>query len=69
GKTVFTQTTSRPCDNAVICGDAIARTPEAQAASPEGRAAGRDALAEIRGGMARPYDALQAEARSYLQIR
>ncbi|VWC26857.1 hypothetical protein BLA23254_06114 [Burkholderia lata] len=69
GKTVFTQTTSRPCDNAVICGDDIARNPEAQAASPEVRAAGRDALAEIRGWMARPYDALQAEARSYLQIR
>ncbi|AOL06210.1 MULTISPECIES: hypothetical protein [Burkholderia] len=69
GKTVFTQTTSRPCDDAVICGDDVARNPEAQAASPDVRAAGRDALAEIRGWMARPYDALQAEARSYLQFR
>lgn len=69
GKTVFTQTTSRPCDDAVFCGDDVADNPEAQAVSGAVRAAGRDALAEIRGWMAQPYDALLAEARSYLQFR
>ncbi|VWD03170.1 hypothetical protein BLA18112_04135 [Burkholderia lata] len=69
GKTVFTQTTTRPCDDPAICGDDVAGNPEAQAASTDVRAAGRDALAEIRGWMAKPYDALQAEACSYLQFR
>ncbi|WP_193101136.1 hypothetical protein [Burkholderia sp. Z1] len=69
GKTVFTQMTTRPCDDAVFCGDDVAGNPEAQAASADVRAAGRDALAEIRGWMAKPYDALQAEARSTLQFR
>ncbi|MGS0891909.1 hypothetical protein ACVBGC_04995 [Burkholderia stagnalis] len=69
GKTVFTQTTSRPCDDAVFCGDDMARNPEAQAISGAVRAAGSDALAEIRGWMAQPYDALQADARAYLQFR
>ncbi|WGY70044.1 hypothetical protein KEC55_23585 [Burkholderia cepacia] len=69
GKTVFTQTTSRPCDDAVSCGNDVAGNPEAQAVSGAVRAAGRDALAEIRDWMTRPYDALQAEAHAYLQFR
>ncbi|KVC84439.1 hypothetical protein [Burkholderia ubonensis] len=68
GRTVWTQTTTRPCDD-VFCDNEVTGNPEAEAISHDVLAASRKALGELQGAMAKPYDALQADARAYLQLR
>ncbi|KWK72874.1 hypothetical protein WM16_17550 [Burkholderia ubonensis] len=68
GRTVWTQTTTRPC-NDVLCDTEVTGNPEAEAISHDVLAASRKALGELQGAMAKPYDALQADARAYLQLR